>query len=176
VPNTAFANARAGSPAGFAELVRLHQALVYSIALRMLMDRALAEDLSQEVFLQMYRSLGTIESHEHLTFWLRRVTANRAIDRLRQDRQVEITPLDDAAEIFAPTQEDDPLLRKHLHTLIQQLAPMARAVVLLRYQEDLDPLEIARTLEIPANTVKSHLKRSLSTLRQQLAGIVSVSG
>jgi RNA polymerase sigma-70 factor (ECF subfamily) len=62
-----------------------------------------------------------------------------------------------------------------LHGLIQQLAPMARAVVLLRYQEDLDPVEIARTLEIPVNTVKSHLKRSLSALRQQLSGMSSVS-
>ncbi|MEP7244838.1 MAG: sigma-70 family RNA polymerase sigma factor [Gammaproteobacteria bacterium] len=176
MPDTAFAHARAGDTAGFAALVRLHQPLVYSIALRMLMDRALAEDLSQEVFLQMYRSLGSIESHEHLAFWLRRVTANRAVDRLRQDRHIEITPLEDAADLFAPTQDDDPLLRKHLHALIQQLAPMARAVVLLRYQEDLDPVEIARTLEIPVNTVKSHLKRSLSTLRQQLAGIAPVSG
>jgi RNA polymerase sigma-70 factor (ECF subfamily) len=175
LPQIAFARARAGEAAGFAALVRLHQPLVYGIALRMLMDRALAEDLSQEVFLQMYRSLGAIESHEHLVFWLRRVTAHRSIDRLRQERRLETTALEDAEELFCATPGDDPLLRKHLHALIQELAPMARAVILLRYQEDLDPVEIARTLEIPVNTVKSHLKRSLSVLRRQLAGMASVS-
>ena len=173
MPQIAFARARAGETAGFAALVRLHQPLVYGIALRMLMDHALAEDLSQEVFLQMYRSLGAIESHEHLVFWLRRVTAHRAIDRLRQERRIETTTLEHAGEIFAATPCEDPLLRKHLHGVIQQLAPMARAVVLLRYQEDLDPVEIARTLEIPVNTVKSHLKRSLSVLRRQLSGMAT---
>jgi RNA polymerase sigma-70 factor (ECF subfamily) len=175
LPQIAFARARAGETAGFAALVRLHQPLVYGIALRMLMDRALAEDLSQEVFLQMYRSLGAIESHEHLVFWLRRVTAHRAIDRLRQERRIETTALEDAAELFSATPGDDPLLARHLQALVQQLAPMARAVVLLRYQEDLDPVEIARTLEIPVNTVKSHLKRSLSLLRRQLSGMASVT-
>jgi RNA polymerase sigma-70 factor (ECF subfamily) len=174
-PDDAFASARAGEAAGFAALVRLHQPVVYGIALRMLMDRALAEDLSQEVFLQMYRSLQSIESHEHLAFWLRRVTAHRAIDRLRQERRSETTALEEAAELFAASLGEDPMLRKHLHGLIGRLAPMARAVLLLRYQEDLDPVEIARTLGIPVNTVKSHLKRSLSLLRGQLAGVASVN-
>jgi RNA polymerase sigma-70 factor (ECF subfamily) len=168
VPDDLLARARAGEPAGFAALVRLHQAQVYGIALRMLTDSALAQDLSQEVFLQLHRNLASIESTQHLDFWLRRVTAHRAIDRLRQDRRVETTALDAVPELHAMEPEDDPLLRKHLDALIRQLAPMARAVLLLRYQEDLDPLDIANTLAIPVNTVKSHLKRSLSLLRRQL--------
>lgn len=168
MPDDPLASARAGEAAGFAALVRQHQSLVFGIALRMVMDRPLAEDLSQEVFLQMYRSLDSIESNEHLAFWLRRVTANRAIDRLRQERRIERTPLDDEADLPAAEDDGDPLFRKHLHAAIGQLAPMARAVLLLRYQEDLDPLEIASTLGIPVNTVKSHLKRSLFVIRQQL--------
>jgi RNA polymerase sigma-70 factor (ECF subfamily) len=120
-PEDPFAGARAGNPAGFAALVRLHQALVHSIALRMLLDRALAEDLAQEVFLQMYRSMSSFESHEHLVFWLRRVTANRAIDRLRREKLAVETALDEATatELLAPASEEDPLLRKHLLGLIQ---------------------------------------------------------
>ena len=171
MPEDVLARARAGETAGFAALVRSHQSLVFGIALRMLMDRALAEDLAQEVFLQMYRSLHAIESPAHLTFWLRRVTAHRAIDRLRQERLVATTRIDDAPEMLAPLSSEDPLLQTRLHALIQQLAPMARAVLLLRYQEDLDPVEIARTLEIPVNTVKSHLKRSLAALRGQLTSV-----
>ena len=66
----------------------------------------------------------------------------------------------------------DPLLQRHLRALVAELPSSARAVVLLRYQEDLDPLEIARTLEMPINTVKSHLKRSLASLRERL-GVTS---
>jgi RNA polymerase sigma-70 factor (ECF subfamily) len=58
-------------------------------------------------------------------------------------------------------------LQGHLRRLLLELSPPARAVLLLRYQEDLDPVDIARTLDMPINTVKSHLKRSLETLRQR---------
>ena len=162
--------ARAGEAAAFAALMRQHQRSVYSIALRMLCDRHKAEDLAQEVFLQLHRKLDDIESDAHLAFWLRRVTANRAIDRLRREPKVETVPFEDDAGLVADADVTDPLLQRRLNELVTQLPPAARAVVLLRYQEDLDPLEIARTLDMPVNTVKSHLKRSLTTLRARVLG------
>jgi len=164
-----FLRARAGEPAAFATLVRAQQRLVYGIALRMLADRALAEDLSQEVFLQLHRSLSSIESVAHLVFWLRRVTAHRAIDRLRRRPAVHWSPLAAAEALPSAGSDDDPLMQARVRRLVLQLAPVARAVVVLRYQQDLDPSEIARTLDLPVNTVKSHLRRSLATLRLQLA-------
>ena len=77
-------SARAGDRAAFAALVRIHQSSVYSIGLRMLGRRDAAEDLAQDVFLQLYRKLDSIESFEHLGFWLRRVAANLAIDWMRR--------------------------------------------------------------------------------------------
>jgi RNA polymerase sigma-70 factor, ECF subfamily len=59
-------------------------------------------------------------------------------------------------------------MESRLRTLVASLTPAARAVVVLRYQEDLDPTEIAQTLKMSLNTVKSHLKRSLATLRGQM--------
>ena len=165
-----FIRARAGEHAAFAALVRTHQPRVYGIAVRMLGDRALAEDLSQEVFLQLHLSLRAIESASHLAFWLRRVTAHRAIDRLRQHKGVEWAPLEAADRLTAAPSGDDPILSSRLEGLVRQLAAVPRAVILLRYQEDLDPSEIAHTLDMPVNTVKSHLKRSLATLRLQLCG------
>jgi len=164
-----FASARAGGRESFAALVRLHQSRVFGIALRMLMDRALAEDLTQEVFLQLHHSIKSIESHVHLVFWLRQVTSRRAIDRVRAERRGMVVALEDDWEAVAAESDTDPLLQRHLLSLIGQLPAMARAVMLLRYQEDLDPLDIARTLGISVNTVKSHLKRSLALLRGQLA-------
>jgi RNA polymerase sigma-70 factor, ECF subfamily len=163
------ARATAGDTAAFGTLVRMHQRPVYSLALRMLSDRHRAEDLAQEVFLQLYRSLAALESEDHLSFWLRRVTMHRAIDRLRRERRYAAMPLADAEIVASDSADADPILERRLRGLLEELAPAARAVIVLRYQEDLDPVEIGRTLKMSVNTVKSHLKRSLALLRAALA-------
>ena len=165
--------ARAGESSAFAALVRRYQRTVYSIALRMLSDRHRAEDLAQEVFLQLYRTLDNIESDTHLAFWLRKVAVNRAIDRMRQESRYEGEPLTEAAAIVEQVGED-PLLQRRMAELVAQLPPAARAVVVLRYQEDLDPTDIASTLDMSINTVKSHLKRSLTLLRARVQGTAIV--
>jgi RNA polymerase sigma-70 factor (ECF subfamily) len=160
------AKARTGDTAALASLIRAHQRSVYSLALRMLGTRELAEDLTQEVFMQLNGNLKSIASNTHLLFWLRKVTTNRAIDQLRRRSRIEMTPLDDEVGLVSTADGGDPLLQRHLQRLLLDLSPPARAVLLLRYQEDLDPIDIARTLDMPINTVKSHLKRSLEILRQ----------
>ncbi len=162
------ARARSGERAALASLVRAHQRSVYSLALRMLGTRDLAEDLTQDVFMQLNDNLGSIESSRHLGFWLRQVTTNRAIDQLRRRARVQLTSLDEEQELFCAEEGADPLLQRHLRALLSDLSPQARAVLLLRYQEDLDPIDIARALDMPINTVKSHLKRSLDTMREKV--------
>jgi RNA polymerase sigma-70 factor (ECF subfamily) len=142
----------------------------------MLSDPHKAEELAQEVFLQLYRKLQDIESDAHLAFWLRKVTANRAIDRLRQEPKHEAVPLEDASSLMSEPDNEDPLLQRRLRELVAQLPPAARAVIVLRYQEDWDPTEISRALNMPINTVKSHLKRSLATLRARVLGVVAIAG
>lgn len=166
--------ARAGEASAFAALVRRYQRSVFSIALRMLSDRHRAEDLAQEVFLQLYRGLDNIESDTHLAFWLRKVAMNRAIDRMRHESHHDSEPLTEAAAIADHVAEDDPLLQRRMAELVAQLPPTARAVVVLRYQEDLDPTDIASTLDMSINTVKSHLKRSLTLLRARVQGTAIV--
>lgn len=135
----------------------------------MLSDGHEAEDLAQEVFMQLHRRLALIESDAHLLFWLRKVTTNLAIDRLRQGRKHRILPLDDEPGIPDEPLEGDPLLERRLRALIALLPAAARAVVLLRFQEDMDPTEIAEALDMSINTVKSHLRRSMATLREALS-------
>lgn len=161
------AEARAGDTAALASLIRAHQRSVYSLALRLLGTRELAEDLTQDVFMQLNGNLKSIVSNTHLLFWLRKVTSNRAIDQLRRGSRIEMTSLDDEVLPVSTLDDGDPLLQRHVQQLLFDLSPPARAVLLLRYQEDLDPVDIARTLEMPINTVKSHLKRSLEILRQR---------
>jgi RNA polymerase sigma-70 factor, ECF subfamily len=162
--------ARLGDEAAFAALIRQHQASVFSIGLRMLNRRDAAEDLAQDVFLQLYRKLDSIESIEHLGFWLRRVASNLAIDRLRSAAHGSTQPIDEGAEVAAPQIEDDLLMSRELRRMLGELAPAARAVMVLRYQEDRDVAEIAAALDMPVNTVKSHIKRSLTAMRGKMIG------
>lgn len=165
--DNALTRAQRGELAAFRELIRTHQDIVYTLALRMLKVREDAEDLAQEVFVSVHHHLGEIVSEAHLLFWLRRTTCHRAIDRLRRRWPHPPVPLDAIAETATAEGDADPLLQRSLRALIARLPPAARAVVLLRYQEDLDPPDIARTLGMPLNTVKSHLKRSLALLRRR---------
>jgi RNA polymerase sigma-70 factor, ECF subfamily len=163
----ALARAQRGELAAFRELIHAYQDTVYSLALRMLKVPEDAEELAQDVFVSAHRHLGKIASEAHLLFWLRRTVCHRAIDRIRRRPADPPLPLDATAEIAAPEAGADPLLERCLRELVLQLPAVPRAVVLLRYQEDLDPQEIARTLGAPLNTVKSHLKRSLALLRRR---------
>jgi RNA polymerase sigma-70 factor (ECF subfamily) len=142
--------------------------MVFSLAHRFLRDRTAAEDLAQDVFLELYRNLPGLRSAAHMRFWLRRVTSHRCIDWLRKSANKPEAPLDDVPEPAAVQARGDILLDERLRELVARLAPRPRLVVLLRFQEDLEPSEIAAVLDMPVNTVKSHLRRSLAALREQL--------
>jgi RNA polymerase sigma-70 factor (ECF subfamily) len=162
----------AASGLDFGSLVRQHQAMVFSIAWHLLRDRAVAEELAQDVFLSLYQHLAELESPEHVQFWLRRVTSNRALDVARRRQRRPMVSLENAPEPVAMTPTGDPLLGTALKKLVAALPEKARAIVVLRYQEDLDPAEIARVLGIPVGTVKSQLQRALGLLREKLSRVV----
>lgn len=161
-------------PLNFDDLVRHHQSMVFSIALHFLQDRTAAEELAQDVFLQLHQHLGGLESPEHVTFWLRRVTAHRCIDHARR-RKSPFLSLSDAAEPASEERGRDVFLVRRVRALISGLSDKARLIVILRYQEDLTPTEIADATGIPLATVKSQLQRSLASLRRKLAGLIGDS-
>jgi RNA polymerase sigma-70 factor, ECF subfamily len=161
-----------------------HQSMVFSIALRILGDRFLAEETAQDVFLELYAKLGQLESPAHVLHWLRRTTAHRSIDRVRQrNRRPEIAtdPADlrdlDLRDLALPdlaieARPGDPLLSRQLRHLVASLPAAQRAVLVLRYQEDMSPAEIADALSMPVATVKSHLRRTLELLREKLTRVL----
>lgn len=155
----------------FEALVDEHQSMVFSIALRMSGDRGLAEEIAQDVFLELDRNLGKLESCEHARFWLRRVTVSRATDAMRR-RRVRGTDLwveiDEAHGSVALEERTSPLAARLEH-LLSTLPEAQRAALVLRYQEDMLPEEIAATLDAPLATVKSHLQRGLKLLRAKAA-------
>jgi len=170
-PDEVLARAKTGDQAAFAELVRGHQAMVYSLARYFLRDAAVAEDVAQEVFLHLYQNLASIESPAHLKFWLRKVAGHRCIDNARRQKAHAVrssVSLDDAPEPVSPGEMPDSMMRSTIRRFVSTLPEKPRLVVTLRYQEDLDPTEIAEILEMPLNTVKSHLRRSLAILREKV--------
>ena len=142
--------------------------MVFSVAWHFLHERDVAEEVAQEVFLSLHRNLGTIQSASHAEFWLRKVAVQRSIDEGRKRRRRPQVALSEVAEPSTSDDTGDPLLEDVLRRLIASLPEAPRAVMILRYQEDLDPSEISRLLEMPVATVKSHLQRSLALLREKL--------
>ncbi len=150
----------------FEALLREHQSMVFSIALRVTGDWAAAEEVAQDVFVELHRRLDGIESREHARAWLRKVATHRAIDAARRSARLPKTDVE-AIDLPGKARDGDALLARHLERLVAQLPEAMRAAIVLRYQEDLTPAEIAEALEMPVATVKSNLQRGLQLLRRE---------
>jgi RNA polymerase sigma-70 factor, ECF subfamily len=157
------------SPQEFRAVVERHQARVYSIAFRILGDSGAAEEVAQDVFLELHRRLERLDGEGHVAAWLRRVACHRATDALRRraargDAQAE--EYQDGMGLRPVVREFMPLMNR-VEQLLLTLPPAQRAVMLLRYQEDLEPEDIALELEMPVATVRSHLQRAVKLLRDK---------
>lgn len=155
------------SPQTFRAIVERHQARVFSIAFRIVGESGAAEEVAQDVFLELHRILPKMESEDHVAAWLRKVACHRATDALRR----RAARGDAAAEEYQDGMALRPVVRDFLplmnrvEQLLLTLPPAQRSVMLLRYQEDLEPEDIAIELGMPQATVRSHLQRALKLLR-----------
>jgi RNA polymerase sigma-70 factor (ECF subfamily) len=154
----------------FEQLIDEHQSMVFSLALRMTGDYGLAEEIAQDVFLELDRHLSRIETPLHALWWLRRVAISRSADALRRRRVRGIDQWVEINENHGAQAEERPSpLADRLERLLATVPEPQRAALTLRYQEDLTPEEIAATLGAPLATVKSHLQRGLKLLRAKAA-------
>jgi RNA polymerase sigma-70 factor (ECF subfamily) len=155
----------------FRRLIETHQRMVFSIALRVTGDYSTAEEVAQDVFLELHRSGESLFSEDHVRYWLRRVATHRAIDARRRKA---VRP-EAAAEEWVEEQhvreasESDVGLQARLEDLLRTLPEPMRVAVVLRYQEEMAPDEIARLLGQSLASVKSHLHHGLKLLRRKAA-------
>jgi RNA polymerase sigma-70 factor (ECF subfamily) len=156
----------------FRRLIETHQRMVFSIALRITGDYANAEEVAQDVFLELHRSGDRLAGEEHVRCWLRRVATHRAIDALRRKSQRP----EAAAEEWVEEQHagggassSSVQLQVRLDDLLRTLPEPMRVAVVLRYQEEMLPDEIAKMLGQSVASVKSHLHRGLTLLRRKAA-------
>jgi RNA polymerase sigma-70 factor (ECF subfamily) len=153
----------------FPEALEAHKAMVYSIAWHFLHDRAIAEELAQDVFLELHRNWSSMQSAQHIVFWLRKVTSRRSIDVMRKRKTRAETSLEETAEPTALERVHDSMLSSYLERMVASLPEKQRIVIVLRYQEGMEPEEIADTLEMNVSTVKSQITRGLDLLRTKTA-------
>ncbi len=143
--------------------------MVFSIALRLTGERGLAEEIAQDVFLELHAWLPRLESVDHVRNWLRRVTTHRSTDALRR-RSVRPEGQSEQWDDI----HDRPLhavghapMQVAVEKALLSLPLQQRTVLVLRYGEDLSPEEIASTTGDPVATVKSNLQRGLQLLRRK---------
>ena len=176
-PATDFELTRAaseGDMTAFEELYSRHSRRVYSLCLRMTGNTAEAEDLAQEVFIQLYRKVGSFRGESAFTTWLHRLTVNQVLMHFRRKGVKVEQPTEDGEtpqQIVAGTENPShmPVVdRIALDKAVAQLPPGYRAVFVLHDVEGHEHEEVARLLGCSVGTSKSQLHKARMKLRQLL--------
>lgn len=161
--------------AEFRSVIERHQRMVFSVALRVTGEYGTAEEVAQDVFLELFRSGERLTSEDHVRFWLRRVTVHRATDairrRMHRPEAAAEEWMDEAGMNGRGDGDGRPgvgaVVEARLEELLGSLPEQMRVAVVLRYQEEMLPDEIATLLGQPVATVKSNLQRGLKLLRRK---------
>jgi RNA polymerase sigma-70 factor, ECF subfamily len=159
---------RAGDEDAMAALYDRYSSIVYSVALRILADTAAAEDVLQEVFIQLWRNTGRFDSTRGaLAPWLAVITRNRAIDSLR--KRHPDSDIDDVVVAVVPDMAGDAersVAMEKVRGVLGDMPPPQRSALELAYFEGLTHTEIAAKTGEPLGTVKTRIRSGLLALRK----------
>src|SRR4051795_12613788 len=169
----------AGEQSAWEELIQTYSRRVYAICYRFTNSDNQSQDLTQEVFLRVFRTLGSFRAGEgSFTVWLTRLTRNLLVDHYRRTKQDRVTEtIDDKLGILEEKtgqySRTEGLLAGReagelLRAALQKLSPELREAVILRDLEELEYREIAKVLNVPEGTVKSRLNRGRAELARVL--------
>jgi RNA polymerase sigma-70 factor, ECF subfamily len=175
---------RAGDQTAFGSLVGAYLDRVFSFALRLSADRAIAEDAAQETFIKAWKGMESFDEKRPFRAWLFSIARNATVDIMRKRRDVSFGSLDassdDGAERFADGLPDDaPLpdimaegreLSAAVEAILNSLDVTDRTIVTLHDVEDMTFADISEIVGKPLNTVKSRYRRALLALRARLGG------
>lgn len=166
---TRVARAARGDREAFRMLLDAHRDRAYALALRIVRVPADAEEVAQDAFVRAWFALPRFRQDAAFGTWLHRIVARRAFDRLGElrRRRGREAPVDEAIPIAGEL--PDPALRARaarVERLMATLAPVPRAAMTLYYFEDRSVEQVAAALDLPENTVKTHLSRARATLRE----------
>jgi RNA polymerase sigma-70 factor (ECF subfamily) len=164
--------AAAGSQLAFAQIVNRHYQPVYRLAWRVAGDATVAEDLTQEAFIKLWRNPRQVREAAALKGWLMRVASNAAIDRARKPASTALEAAPDVADPQA--RPDAPLARMEAARLVDaalsQLPARQRQALALVYFEGMSNGEAAQVMDVGVEAVESLLARARRNLKDRLAG------
>jgi RNA polymerase sigma-70 factor (ECF subfamily) len=167
------ARCQAGESEAFETLYRQHAARIYALASRMAGSAEDGEDLLQEIFLQVYRKIGSFKGEAALGTWLYRLALNHCLDyvRSRQAKMNKLTETLDATSSFEPlARHDTPIARIDLERALERLPDGCREAFVLHDVEGLDHKEVGAVLGIAEGTSKSQVFKARARLRALLRG------
>jgi RNA polymerase sigma-70 factor, ECF subfamily len=166
--------AAAGDAAAFEKLYQQHNRRVYSLCVRMLGDLSQAEDLTQEVFLQVYKKIGSFRGDSAFTTWLHRLTVNQVLMHFRK-RGVRLEHTSEEGDFtnvvdtpLQSTRRISMVDRLALEKAVAQLPPGYRTIFVLHDVEGYEHEEIANLLDVSIGTSKSQLHKARMRLREFL--------
>ncbi|NLX14704.1 MAG: sigma-70 family RNA polymerase sigma factor [Phycisphaerales bacterium] len=173
------AEARNGSEDAARQLVDSHKDRLFAFVWRIMRKHDEAEDICQEAFLRAFDSLDSFSSQYRFSTWLFTIGYRLCLNHIRRRKSLTgemdfsslASPEPDAAVCLAES-EDARLMKSKIWEAVGRLSPPQKAAVMLFYREGMSCEDIARTLEIPMATVKSHLHRARGRLRDSLAALV----
>jgi RNA polymerase sigma-70 factor, ECF subfamily len=163
-----------GDLAAFEALYERHHRRVYSLCLRMVANPTEAEDLTQEVFVQLFRKIGSFRGESAFTTWLHRLTVNHVLMHFRKrgvrmEKTTEEGEIGEIQDILQSTSESPPFVdRIALEKAISQLPPGYRTVFVLHDIEGFEHTEVADLLGVSVGTSKSQLHKARMRLRELL--------
>ena len=163
-----------GDDAAFGELVRIHQHEVYTVAVRMVSDRELAHDVSQEAFVRAWRAIPRFRGDAKFSTWMHRITVNTALTHLERRKRTKTDALDamhvdpEADGLTPERAGESAAMRPHLETALGDLAVPLRTVVVLKDVYGWSHAEISEHLEISITAAKVRLHRGRKVLRSAL--------
>jgi RNA polymerase sigma-70 factor, ECF subfamily len=173
------ARASAGDAAAFQALVERHRSMVYRVAYQFAGNHHDAEDIAQEVFIKVYRSLDRFRQDAQLSSWMYRIVMNACIDHRRRHAPAGAAPFGEEAErkmLNTPEEAPGPEDRTYagelgqvLEVEIARLPPGQRIVFVMRHHQGLKLSEIAEALGLAEGTVKRQLHAAVHRLRAALA-------
>ncbi|MDL0419694.1 RNA polymerase sigma factor SigW [Caldibacillus thermoamylovorans] len=175
---------RKGDQNAFGEIVELYKDKVFQLCFRMLGNSHEAEDISQEAFMRAYINIERYNIDRKFSTWLYRIATNLCIDRIRKKKpdyylDAEVAGTEGLtlysqipASQLAPDEEVSKIeLQEIIQNEILKLPEKYRAVIVLKYIEELPLLEISKILDLPIGTVKTRIHRGREALRKQLRHI-----
>lgn len=175
-PDDLVERARAGDRDAFGELVRIHQHEVYTLAVRLVHDRDLAADVTQDAFVRAWRAMPKFRGDAKFSTWLHRITVNTAWTHRTRRNRVRLDPLESLAAEPESTFLDpirageSAILAPTIADALASLSASVRAVVVLKDIYDWSHAEIADHLDITVTAAKVRLHRGRKELRESLRG------